>query len=865
MTTRSIDNLYKILFRKSILVPFIFLLIYLLFHKPFEDIFSNTFINYFLKYIKRVWYNDIVFIFLVLIVFLIVIKKFRQFIPSVYIHSFFTALIIIYCFYRFGDSPWNFTSFSFTSNFKYADSIVIIFLATTILFIKPKKKEISNNIDSFADDEPLGIKKKDELGYSQYAASLARKINSTYSNRAFAIAINGKWGFGKTSFIDLLKRSIPKNEEIIEIDFNPWSSNSAKALIQDFFETIQEKIKPYHSTLSKLLVTYSNKLVSLNNNTLSQSIQASVSTIAGFESLNSLFDEINNSLKKINKKIIIYIDDLDRLDKSEILEIIRLIRNTANFHNTFFIVAYDRNYVIHALKGHNDYNTEHFLEKIFQLEITLPYFKKNIFRHKLADRLKNKLPKEYHETIHEQIIGTSATIPTYLDEWLENMRDVTRLTNALTLNLYNLLGEVVFEDFMKLELIRLRYPSVYELLFKRTNEFLQTTNKSGDIHNYHLKNIDNKTENIEEKNIKTHFELYLLKNYENLSIPKNEIRKIVSFIENIFEGTYTYSYIQRPPLSVIYPSKFNRYFAYALLEGSLSEIEFSKARTQSQDEFNFKISEWVKKGLLNEVANRLEQIKSFDNREDFEKIIKAIFYFANFETEQTHYWLGNKIGYNGKDIIEKLNTYENRLAKKYYGESGEINLKKFIENIFLQSQDPFSFEATLISTINSEFEHHFPLSKEELLDILFGYFDKYCSNHFKLDSNIWLLYHSCKYKKHESSDGHTYYSREEIPNRCKQIFQNFVLTKDLDGYILAIIELESFNQKLFAVSQTVLELFGNWEDFKKIINEQDKNKWKYLEEFQEFFKVFEEKSFSKYVPYKFNIIPVHKKLRKESE
>jgi len=50
-----------------------------------------------------------------------------------------------------------------------------------------------------------------------------------------------------------------------------------------------------------------------------------------------MFKEINDSLKKINKKIVIFIDDLDRLDKEEVVEVIRLIRNTANFHNTFFV------------------------------------------------------------------------------------------------------------------------------------------------------------------------------------------------------------------------------------------------------------------------------------------------------------------------------------------------------------------------------------------------------------------------------------------------------------------------------------------------------------------------------------------------
>src|SRR5690606_16329262 len=136
-------------------------------------------------------------------------------------------------------------------------------------------------------------------------------------------------------------------------------------------------------------------------------------------------------------------------DNEEIVEVIRLIRNNANFYNTFFIVAYDRNYVVNALKNHNQYRQEQFLEKIFQIEITLPYFKSDILRYKLAEKLKQKFPQDFHSTIDEEVIGSPSIVPVFLNEWLGSMRDVTRLANALVLNLSKLNGEVVFNDFLR--------------------------------------------------------------------------------------------------------------------------------------------------------------------------------------------------------------------------------------------------------------------------------------------------------------------------------------------------------------------------------------------------------------------------------
>ena len=173
--------------------------------------------------------------------------------------------------------------------------------------------------------------------------------------------------------------------------------------------------------------------------------------------------------------------------------------------------------------------------------------------------------------------------------------------------------------------------------------------------------------------------------------------KIVLFIEGIFEDSLMYSYYSRKHLSVVYPSKFNRYFAYNLLEGSLSEIEFSKARALSSEEFNKKITEWVKQNLEFELKSRFAEIKSFDNREDFEKVINAIFHLANQKTLIPNMFSRQLVGYDGKDLYDKLNNYENRLAVRYYSDLNEAEgLKQFVLNLFKNAKSPFSFEADFI-------------------------------------------------------------------------------------------------------------------------------------------------------------------------
>ena len=385
---------------KRFLLFVICLAVYVLFNHPLEKVIGKIIVKHLLSNINSVWYNDVVFGIIILSSCVYLAIKIKSYTPSK--NSLFILCLssLLYLYYRLSKTIWTFVSFSFYKiHIVYADILPFITIVNLILLAFSKPYQLpSNNKESFFDDAPVEKNGTDTLGFTTYATMIAKKINNSFFEKAFAIGVNGRWGSGKTSFINLLKKEL-LNDDIIEIDFNPWNSNSPQAVIKDFFETIQEKIRPYHSSTPKLLNDYSKKLVSLYENETTKSIHSFFSTVSDNDSLTSLFKNINDSLKNVNKKLVVFIDDLDRLDKEEIVEVIRLIRNTANFYNTFFIVAYDRTYVLKALSNHNPYNHEQFLEKIFQIEITLPNFNKNILRNLLLEKLKIVFHKKYYESL----------------------------------------------------------------------------------------------------------------------------------------------------------------------------------------------------------------------------------------------------------------------------------------------------------------------------------------------------------------------------------------------------------------------------------------------------------------------------------
>jgi hypothetical protein len=827
-------------------------------------IFSETAVRYALSHIDSVWYNDLIFFLIVIGSALLLVYRFRRYTPSKSLASFQIVAVGIYFIYRITESTWDFTSFSIWNGFKYADILIVTSICQLLLFVPKKNKTRENEINSFFDDQPLGFGGNDDLGYNSYAEILGKKILSSHFDKSFAIGINGKWGLGKTSFLDLLKRKV-QSTDIIEVNFNVWNSHSSKAIIKDFFEAIQEAIQPYHSSLSRLMTQYSNKLVALNSNTFTQSIQTTVFAVSGFESINSLYQDINKALVSVNKKIVVYIDDLDRLDKHEIIEVIRLIRNTANFYNTFFIVAYDRNYVVNALKRHNPYKQEEFLEKIFQIELTLPYFNKDILRFKLAEKLKIKLPVGIHSSIDAEIIGTASSVPTFFNEWLESMRDVTRLANALILNLEKLNGEVEFVDFIRIELLRLKYPSAYELLFRRSFVFLETaTGHHQKEYLLQLKSIsssdiDDLADN--ERSIRTLYELYLFRSYVELSIPKKEISKIVKFVDEIFSSNYPFGSHSRSHLSIVYPSKFNRYFTFALQEGVLSEIAFSNARSLSFKEFNSKITQWVSDGLEFELRNRFCEIKSFDSRDDFEKVIKAIFHLANLKTIKSNSFSQNLVGYDGKDLLDKIGTGEELVARYYLEADGKNTLKFFLKSLFVEAPIPYYFEAELIRYFNSHIFPEFVFEKEELKEICIGYLRNYCLEVDKLNNNVLHLFRSCEQTEWVPVGNSRFVKRTVIPNEAREIIIEFISTNDLDGFLLVIISIEPFERKTFAISKLVIDVFENWKNFECFLLQFDENEFLYLKEFKLFQKLNSSKSYSEHIDFTFKVIPIEDRIQ----
>ena len=329
------------------------------------------------------------------------------------------------------------------------------------LFCKREQATPSPSIEGYIVDHPITAEDEDLLGRSEKAFDLAKKIFHTDTSKAaFTLGLTVPWGAGKTSFMLAMQKHLRENyrKKIILIEFNPWMYRKAPNLTQIFFEELSRALAPYSSALASGFMQYVEYILSKENNIW---IQLGARLLPqGFKakSTSEQYEFLNKEIGKLGKKIIIFIDDVDRLDSEELTELFCLVRNISPFPNMSYILAYDKEYVATQLQKKFDKHTYRYMEKIVQAEYPLAKITPKQLEQAITDifySMGNKYIalKEYLDSSHLQLV-----------HHLPSLRSIKHIHNCL-LSLPNELQEKVrLFDWFIIELLRIQYPRLFEFL-----------------------------------------------------------------------------------------------------------------------------------------------------------------------------------------------------------------------------------------------------------------------------------------------------------------------------------------------------------------------------------------------------------------
>ena len=443
-------------------------------------------------------------------------------------------------------------------------------------------------------DYPIESEGEDKLRRTPLAKKVAELIASFKGRESFVIGIEGVWGAGKTSFVNLILKELKSDQNLVFINFNPWNFSGQNELITDFFSSLIVKITPFvadkdrlkkvKSIVSKLTkkseVAFSPEIAVLGG--LVNLKAADLFKLKGDEkTLEEERKDINELFNQLGRKIVIVVDDIDRLDTEETRLIMKLVKMTANFPNTIFVLAYDRDQVAQKL-GQGGIGEE-YLKKIIQVSFTLPEpdqqgLQKILFSDldkTISDiygivKLEGNDEKRWSDLLYKGFLKPFKTV-----------RDIKRYISSLRLNWSIVAKEDVNQiDFMAIEAIRVFAPSLYSGI--AANPALFTG-----IHDPSDYGRNNK------KNLQTKFE--------------ELIAKLHSEIRDPMEGA----------CEVLFPNLDNTYYA-----GEHEQIWKRERRICVAERFGFYFQLGIPDGAISEVeANNLAQ--NFDNREAFtEKIVE---------------------------------------------------------------------------------------------------------------------------------------------------------------------------------------------------------------------------------------------------
>ncbi len=285
-----------------------------------------------------------------------------------------------------------------------------------------------------------------------------------HCNTPMTIAIQGDWGTGKTSIMEMVIDDIEKSQEadntkkITSIKFNTWEYSQFNlaaqlpmvmidALVNQIKKSVEEKtgneeskkkLKEYSEKIGNFVSVFATVSLSMVTKGMVQldaeNIKSLLPTgsISGISELKDNFSAAVSSVAEgENDKLVIFIDDLDRLDPALAVEILEVLKIFLESPKCVFVLAIDYSVVQRGVKAKYgaDFDEEkgkNFFDKIIQVPFQVPVgnynLKKYVGKCIEESNLNSELEKESEAFIGliENSVG-------------KNPRAIKRIFNALLL------------------------------------------------------------------------------------------------------------------------------------------------------------------------------------------------------------------------------------------------------------------------------------------------------------------------------------------------------------------------------------------------------------------------------------------------
>ncbi|MBI5569423.1 MAG: hypothetical protein HY914_05700 [Desulfomonile tiedjei] len=529
----------------------------------------------------------------------------------------------------------------------------------------------------FNPDQPIQSTRDDALGRAGFARSVAMTIRRYKPTSSLVLALNGNWGCGKTSilnmmtgYIEKLSRKSPPEARPIVCRFNPWNFSDQNQLISQFFAHLStvlnrsdlgnqvkdfgEKLKKYAKFLRPLELIPGVKSAA---ELLKQVLESGGDALETFgkersEDLTTLKEELNGLLEGQSRRIIIIIDDVDRLNNTEIRQVFQLVKSLADFKNIVYVLAFDKNVVLNALSKVQGDIGERYLEKVVNVPLDIPdpdpSKLKEFLRKALKDITKDKWDARAWEEIYTD----------HLDIFFRNFRDVLRFLNTFRFGWGLMKDDVNLRDFIYLTAIQIRFPHLYDEIRKNFETLVELRIRTWNISTAFR---DEKRELQANQAIKENWDSRIP---ELSEIAKDTIRDALKTLFPELAAAYGGTEVGRhervnwrAEKRICHPSFFNRYFKLSLepTDFGQEELEEILACASDPEQLSRRLGELHGKGRLRIFWLEIEAVceNGSLSEDQIRSLVRILFTSGNLAEEAQRsslFWA----------LINGLNSFEAR-------------------------------------------------------------------------------------------------------------------------------------------------------------------------------------------------------------
>lgn len=346
-------------------------------------------------------------------------------------------------------------------------------------------------------DRPVESFEKDEFQIEAYITGLAEFIEECET--PMTIAVQGDWGCGKTSMMNMVRQYLMQKNEVMDVWFNTWQFsqfNMDDCLVVTFLQhlikelsthlpegceekkEINGKIRPIMKTIAVGMTKHfvGEEIGGMVEGVLEESGKKKETDFADeILELKQSFQKLIRKVAEVaGKRVVVFIDDLDRLQPVRAVELLEVLKLFIDCENCVFVMAIDTSVVFQGIREKYGSDMSHekaqsFFDKMIQLPFKMP-----TAYYRLERMLERLLAFLQDETMS---VGERNQYISMIREITDgNPRTIKRLANAVLLvdkvavrrNLYSNEEEKVQSMIRRLLVVlacvQLRYESVYGFL-----------------------------------------------------------------------------------------------------------------------------------------------------------------------------------------------------------------------------------------------------------------------------------------------------------------------------------------------------------------------------------------------------------------